>query len=57
LQWWDAQFARDLLKPLDDLFVERNTVLPSLAFFLIFQKARIEYPLLACGWLGLPQPF
>src|SRR5512145_1914780 len=57
LQWWDAQFAGDLLKPLDDLFVKRDTVLSPLTLFLVFQEPGIEYPLLPCRWLGLPQPF
>src|SRR5215510_661404 len=57
LQWWNAQFTSDLLKPLDDLFVQWDAMLPPLAFFLVFQESGIEYPLLACRWLGLPQPF
>jgi len=54
LQWWDTQFASDLLKPLDDLFVEWNAVLSPLAFFLVFQKPRVQHTLLSCRWLGLP---
>src|SRR5262249_24103932 len=30
---------------------------PPLPFFLVFQESGIEYPLLSCRWLGLPQPF
>src|SRR5258706_8741346 len=56
LQWWDAQFAGDLRKPLDDLFVEWDAVLSPLPFFLVFQEAGIEYPLLSCRCLGLQQP-
>ena len=35
-QRWDAQFAGDLFKPLDHLFMEGDAVLPTLPFFLVF---------------------
>src|SRR5215510_3597153 len=57
LQRRQAHFASDLLKLLDDLLVEWDPVLPPLAFFLVFQESGIQHTLLACGWLGLPQPF
>src|ERR1700730_1191231 len=57
LQRWEAKFAGDLPKPLNDLFVQWDAVFPPLAFFLVFQESGIEHALLPWRWLGLTQPF